>query len=301
MKRLLSIILIAASVMMQLQAQVLYKISGNGLEKESYLLGTCHVVDGAFVDSIPGAKEILGNIEQVCGELDMNSMFSQDSIAILQSATLLPDNKTLKDIMSEEEFKKLDELVEKLMGLKLSNPMIYGQMGKMKPMTIETTLTMLMCLKYAKHPFNPQNGIDTYVQNLALQAGKKVTGLESIAFQIETLYGAPIEKQVKELNCFVEYYEIQAENTMELMEVYYAQDIEGIHRVMNAKMNNACDATEEDMERLIYSRNDNWMKLLPGIMKANSTLVAVGAGHLTGERGLLAQLKKAGYTVEGVK
>ena len=70
---------------------------------------------------------------------------------------------------------------------------------------------------------------------------------------------------------------------------------------MDAKLNNTCDGTPEEKETLIYARNDNWMKQMPEIMKQKSTLFAVGAGHLPGERGLLAQLKKAGYTVEGVK
>lgn len=43
------------------------------------------------------------------------------------------------------------------------------------------------------------------------------------------------------------------------------------------------------------------MKQMPEIMKQKGTFFAVGAGHLPGERGLLAQLKKAGYTVEGIK
>ena len=70
---------------------------------------------------------------------------------------------------------------------------------------------------------------------------------------------------------------------------------------MDAKLNNTCDSTPEEKETLIYARNDNWMKQMPEIMKQKSTLFAVGAGHLPGERGVLALLRKAGYTVEGVK
>lgn len=39
---------------------------------------------------------------------------------------------------------------------------------------------------------------------------------------------------------------------------------------------------------------------LPAIMNAAPTFVAVGAGHLPGEYGLLNLLKKKGYTVEPV-
>ena len=40
---------------------------------------------------------------------------------------------------------------------------------------------------------------------------------------------------------------------------------------------------------------------MPGIMKDKSTLFAVGAAHLVGEKGVIELLKKAGYTVEGIK
>ena len=52
----------------------------------------------------------------------------------------------------------------------------------------------------------------------------------------------------------------------------------------------------EDM--LLNDRNKKWVKKLNEIMKTESVFVAVGAGHLTGEQGLISLLKKEGYTVE---
>ena len=67
-------------------------------------------------------------------------------------------------------------------------------------------------------------------------------------------------------------------------------------------MNNTCDDTPEEKETPnIWPTNGNWMKQMPEIMKQKPTFFAVGAGHLPGERGLISLLRKAGYTVEGVK
>ena len=49
---------------------------------------------------------------------------------------------------------------------------------------------------------------------------------------------------------------------------------------------------------LLNDRNKKWVKELKEIMKKESVFVAVGAGHLTGEYGLINLLKKEGYTVE---
>ncbi len=49
---------------------------------------------------------------------------------------------------------------------------------------------------------------------------------------------------------------------------------------------------------LLLQRNKNWVGQLKTIMKKESVFVAVGAGHLVGEKGLINLLKQEGYTVE---
>jgi uncharacterized protein YbaP (TraB family) len=43
------------------------------------------------------------------------------------------------------------------------------------------------------------------------------------------------------------------------------------------------------------------VKAMPAIMKEAPTFFVVGAGHLPSDRGVLELLRKAGYTVEGVR
>jgi uncharacterized protein YbaP (TraB family) len=52
---------------------------------------------------------------------------------------------------------------------------------------------------------------------------------------------------------------------------------------------------------LLYDRNANWSKKLQELMPKNSLVVAVGAGHLPGTKGVLNLLREAGYKVEPVK
>ena len=48
---------------------------------------------------------------------------------------------------------------------------------------------------------------------------------------------------------------------------------------------------------MINRRNKNWVEQFPKIAKDKSLLIAVGAGHLGGESGLLNLLKQKGYTL----
>ena len=60
--------------------------------------------------------------------------------------------------------------------------------------------------------------------------------------------------------------------------------------------------SEFDIEKyedlLLNRRNANWVRQLNVIMKNKSVFVAVGAGHLPGENGLINLLKKEGYSVK---
>ena len=49
---------------------------------------------------------------------------------------------------------------------------------------------------------------------------------------------------------------------------------------------------------LLYNRNRNWVVTMGKIFSANSAVIAVGAGHLPGEKGVINLLRKAGYKVD---
>ena len=239
--------------------------------------------------------------EQVYGEIVMADMASPENIQKMQAAMMLPDGQTLDKLFTADEMTRINALVKSVLGVDMTNPMVAQQLGKLTPYALQVQLGVLIYLK--KHPgFNPNEGFDSYFQKEAAAKGKGVGGLETFDFQINTLYkSTTMERQKQLLLCLADNLEFNEEQTENIVKAFFTQDLDGIEKAMDAKLNNTCDGTPEEKETLIYSRNDNWMKQMPEIMKQKATLFAVGAGHLPGERGLLAQLKKAGYTVEGVK
>ena len=293
------LLLLMAAVTMQ--AQLLWKIFGNGLQKPSYIIGTYHLANVSFTDSIKGLKAAMDATEQVYGEIVMADMASPENIQKMQAAMMLPDGQTLDKLFTADEMTRINALVKSVLGVDMTNPMVAQQLGKLTPYALQVQLGVLIYLK--KHPgFNPNEGFDSYFQKEAAAKGKGVGGLETFDFQINTLYkSTTMERQKQLLLCLADNLEFNEEQTENIVKAFFTQDLDGIEKAMDAKLNNTCDGTPEEKETLIYSRNDNWMKQMPEIMKQKATLFAVGAGHLPGERGLLAQLKKAGYTVEGVK
>lgn len=300
-KKIVTIVALAATTFMSANAQILYRITSDKQQKPSYIIGTLHVEDGSYLDSIPGARAALDEVEQVYGEIDINTMTNPDSLATMQKGMTIEDGKTIKDILTAEQFDKLDKYVESIVGAKFSSPLLFQQMGQLNPAALEQTLEIVKILKMKQGKFNPSNTIDTYIQNVAIEKGKKTYGLETMAFQTKTIFGRPMSEMIDELICSIDNAEFFDKQTQLLIDTYHAQDAEKLMDILVMKMGNKCDITEEYMNNELFNRNNNWVKAIPSIIKAHSTLFAVGAGHLGGENGVLNLLRKAGFTVEGVK
>lgn len=294
---LLLLMLVAAGA----QAQLLWKISGNGLQKPSFIIGTYHLAPVSFADSIPGLKAALEASEQVYGEVEASEMTKPENLQKAQAAMMLPDGQTLDKLFTADEMTRINKLLAGILGVDMTNPMVAGQLGRLTPGALQAQLTVLMFLK--KTPgFNPNDTFDAYFQKTAAAQNKPAGGLETFDFQIKTLYqGKPLERQKEILLCLADFKDIFEKQMDNLYKAYFSQDLKAIEKAIDEKLNNSCDDTPEEKEQLIYGRNDNWIKIMPEIMKQKATFFAVGAGHLTGDRGVLEQLRKAGYTVEGVK
>lgn len=66
---------------------------------------------------------------------------------------------------------------------------------------------------------------------------------------------------------------------------------------LESLMKNENFGMETNQDILLDKRNKNWVEQLKSIMKKEPVFVAVGAGHLPGETGLIVLLRKEGYKV----
>ena len=301
MKKLFLTLTLTLTAFCGLQAQILYRISGNGLTKPSYIVGTYHLAPGSFADSIPGLMDALASCKQIYGELDIQDAMSTENAAKLEKAQYLPEGITLSSLLDKEQMERLNALLRETMGVDMTNPMLAAQFDKMTPAAISTTLSMLAFMK--KSPgLNPLNLLDSHLQKIAEKQGLEIKGFETVEFQANVLYGTPLEKQVEELMCLVDNFDDAIEMAEFVTAAYFSQDLDRLQEELDGESDDPCTSSSpEDNERLIYNRNANWVKDMPQIMNEAPTFFAVGAAHLCGDRGVLRLLEKAGYKVEGVK
>lgn len=302
MKRIVMTMAACVVAAVSINAQLLYKISGNDLEKPSYIIGTHHLANVGFVEKINGVKEALTETEQVYGELKWDVMANPDSLKAVQERMMLPEGQTLKTILTPEQYKRLDAFMTAKMGAGMSNPMVEAQMGKLTPMALVTQFQVLLFLMNHMGEFDPSSTFDQYFQAQAQKNNLPCGGLETMSFQAQLLYGStPMERQVEQLMCLIDNEQFNVQMLEEMTKAFYAQDLDALKKAMDVKLGTSCDSTPEEEAALIDNRNADWLTKMPAIMKQAPTFFAVGAGHLPGEKGVLQLLRNAGYTVEGVK
>ena len=282
------------------QAQLLYRISGNGLKSPSYIVGTYHLAPASFADSIPGMSEAIENTLQVCGELDMMDAFNPENAARLIQSQMLPEGVTLSSLLTDDQRTRLNALLLEVLGTNLDDEAYAAQVEHVKPVALSTTLSLAAYIKQAES-FNPMELLDNYFQTLALQNGKSVKGFETVDFQMGVLYGADLPKQVEDLMCTVDHFDEASELVDRITAAYFSQDLQQLEAILEEEMEGPCGGSPEDEANLLDNRNHNWIKMMPDMMAEQPTLFAVGAGHLCGEQGVLKLLEGLGYTVEGMK
>ena len=293
MKRFITLVLLIA-VTLGAQSQLLWKISGNGLQQPSYIFGTYHLSPLSIKDSIASLPQAMQDIRQVYGELVMADMMKPEFLAQMQQQTMLPNDTTLKSLFTPEEFEVVSRAVTEYLQVDIA------LLDRMKPAALFQQLTVLFYMKHTPG-YNPQEQLDASFQQEATEQSKKVGGLETAQSQVDILFNKPLLRQAEDLYCFVSDPDKVERQVKEIIAAYTAQDLDKMLQLMEEKEGTSCDPTPEEMAQLLYDRNQAWVKQMPAIMQAAPTLFVVGAGHLPGEQGVLALLKAQDYTVEPMK
>lgn len=275
-------------------AQLLWKVSGNGLGRPSYIFGTYHMAPSSMIDRIAGIDRAIEACDVVVGEVEKDSLMSSEVQARMAKAMMAPSDSTLDKLLSPQGYAIVEKVFNKYfgtMGVKLS------QMKNLKPSAISTQMQAMQAIKYFPN-FNANDLIDVAVQARANDEGRPSIGLESVQEQIDLLFNGPLTEQAQGLLEACKQDEFFQAQSVALADAYMAQDLNKLFAVMT-------DATkgdsEEIMEMLIYKRNRNWAQKLNVMMPERAMLVCVGAGHLPGDKGLLQLLRNMGYTVEPAK
>ncbi|MBE6235397.1 MAG: TraB/GumN family protein [Bacteroidales bacterium] len=288
MKRILTILALSLLCLTS-NAQLVWKISGNGIKKPSYILGTHHGCPFTYCDSIPGLMMAFDKVDNIIGEINMIEFdqMSPERMQKMQAMMMMPADTSLLSLFSTEEAAKVNEWLGKKMGASLE------MLSVMKPMTIMVTVQNKEMMEVMPE-IATMTTIDKYMQTLGQRKGKTIGELETADYQMELLYGNSLEEQADALLEMIDHADSKG-LLQQLTNAYKSQNLDTLWKVFQEQM------TGYEYDAIVKVRNLNWEKQMKEILPKQTTLFVVGAGHLPGEYGMINLLREAGYKIKPVK
>ena len=259
---------------------LLWKISGNGLKEPSYLFGTIHITCNATLSE--KVKTALDKTQQLCLELDMDDPNLQ---AEMMNSMMMQNGVTMKSLAKPEDFKAVDAFLTTNLGFSAE------MLNPVKPFMVSAMLypKMLNC---------ETQSVEAELIKIAKAQNEEVIGLETVGEQLAVFDAIPYQEQMNEL-VITAKDNMQRDKTelTEMMAIYKSENVEAMV-TFTEKSPNAMTSKYGDV--LLKNRNQNWISRMITIAKNKPTFFGVGAAHLGGKEGVIALLRKAGFTVEAV-
>ncbi|MBR1717362.1 MAG: TraB/GumN family protein [Paludibacteraceae bacterium] len=282
---ILAILLLAATAV---RAQVLYEISGNSTKAKSYLFATNGMTGIDFLDSVPNLYKCYGRSNKVITEFTMQDYAA---IAALRNAALLPDSVTLANFYTDEEYKAIEQ------SLIVNIGMGFDKLSRMKP----AYLTELLRNEIVRHwvGLDEEFTCESAFEIIASEDGKPVYGLDDTGETIYMLFDRePFHWQCEELKKIVEYPEREVALERSIKASYRMGYLSDIAFTIESPDNKSTLSYSD--YQVFASRNEQWVKRLRPYLKEGKAFITLNCIYLGGDKGLIQQLRKAGYRVRAV-
>lgn len=250
-----------------------------------YLFGTVHALPKGIEWYDEDIAKALTESDTLVTEIRMDKESEAKMQMVAMQKSLLPADTTLRSLLNEEQIAAYEGALGEL-----SLP--AAAFDRFEPWMAGLTLTMLPLLKEGYSP-------DTGVEKVLLQkAGEKPQdALETAEFQLGLFDGLPQDKQIDFLMEAVEGMD-EAKAMLDKMVAEWVEgDADALAELMNEGLSDPAIA-----EALLYSRNANWVEWIVERMDEPGTVfIAVGAGHLAGEKSVQDLLGKRDVEVERIQ
>jgi len=273
----------AAATPMAAKGPALWKVADS--DTTIYLFGTVHVLpkevewyDATIADALTGS-------EMIVTEIPMDPASEAAMAQLAQTKGNLPQGTTLRSLLTPEQTVTYEAALAKLG----APPQAFDQY---KPWLTGLTMALIPLMQQG---YTPGSGVEKV---LLSKVGDMPQGaLETPEFQLGIFDGMDQASQITFMMEAIEGMDETAPMLNRMVAEWVEGDADGLAAVMNESMTDPAVA-----EALLYSRNANWAEWIDTQLDTPGTVfIAVGAGHLAGEKSVQDYLAAKGITVDRVK
>ncbi len=262
---------------------LLWRIEG-GAAPASHVFGTVHLADPR-VTRLPSA--VARELDQA-RSVTLETGIDSNSMLALAGRMVFTDGRDLPAVAGAELFSRAAKLTERL---GLPEPVLR----QFRPWAVAMLLSV--------PPQDPANVLDFVLERRATEQGKPIHQLESMEEQISVLDGLSQEDQVALLRQAVDENESMPRRLGRVVDAYLARDLAGLWRVSQEGVGAGAEEqrlNEVFTRRLLHERNARMAERAEPRLREGGAFIAVGALHLYGGSGVLAQLEQRGWRVTRV-
>lgn len=259
----------------------LWKIDGPA---PSYLYGTIHVPDDRVLKLPAVVKKALRLSDAFYAEIPLDK-------ATMTSAArkmMLPGDKTLKDVLPAELYERTDRYMK-------SKGFSIQPFSKLKVWALAAQLALLDYIR----EMGTKPALDVSLWGQARARKKELGGLETLDEQVAVFDSFSEKEHVVLLTKTLDQLEEAAQKgedpIRKLVNAYLLGDENNLLKLMNEYLDLDDPLDRRIYDKLITRRNQRMAQRIIRILKndpGKSHFFAIGAGHLGGERGVVALLEK---------
>lgn len=270
------------------QAQLLWEVSGNGASSKSYILATNRLVDVAFLDTIPNVFKCYSHCNKVLTEFAMQDY---EAIAALRQAAILPDSIKLTNFYTDAEYKEIDAALQLTLGMGMD------KLCRMKPSYLCEMYRVELMRKWLD--YTEERSMETFFEQVAQQSNIPVYGLDDVGETMYMLFDRePFHWQCRDLKQVIDYPEKEVAQERIIRDLYLWGRLNEI-AIRIQSPDNTGSLSYSDYQ--VYAqRNTQWVKRLKPYLSEGRCFVTLNSIYLGGEKGLISQLRVAGYKVKPV-
>ena len=318
---------------LQKDSSILWEISKKGMKAKSYLLGTVHILDYHFLDTLPKYKSIVDSVDAIFCEHD-GAAFSSSALEPLFNAkaqkypsyAFMPKGvKHDSNIYANKgEYSYVEYFVQKF---RKEQGAPKFKLEELKPIYVMMILKayymnmgMLERMLSGNLPVDYKQ-MDVGIGDEAQKRGKSLLYLETLderhnekeeALYIDT---CNLARQGHLLYLTCKNLDARKNNkqktdnkaqphTNKMIEHYMRGELDtlykSVERITILPPDVSDDYHKKGVNNLVAGRNKKWIPVIKSNTRKWPCLIAVGAGHLPGKEGLINLLRKEGYTVKPV-
>ncbi|TCV19996.1 hypothetical protein EDC17_100395 [Sphingobacterium alimentarium] len=281
MKKLISLFVFVSFLTLNSFGQeqsLLWKISGNNLNQDSYLFGTIHMMcpeDFVMLDKVKNAIEAA---DEVIFEVNL---FDPENATKMQESMMAPVPEFFNSLTADQ--------IHVIDSVLAANAMSIQMFDMFSPSMVMS----LLSLKSFNCP-DIMNVKSMEVELFTLAQEKKISDLETLEFQMDMMRKIATPEY---FYAYLNMYNEASASTQEMVHAYKTENLSELDKIMNDPK----WMTPEVRDMMLTQRNLRWVEAIPSKIANTKTFIAVGSGHLGGETGLIKLLRDKGYTVTPIQ